>query len=662
MSLRLRSCCLCSSFVVIFTLFLSPRAFAGEGFQPVSPEELKMTGEPQAPGAPAIILYRQVDRDDSGHTAHEFNYSRVKILKEEGRKYADIEIPFYKEGGNNLVNVHGRTIRPDGSIVDFEGKIFEKTIAKAKGLKYLAKTFTLPDVQVGGIIEYYYTYDFSERYVYDSHWILSNELFTKHARFSLKPYRSPYINVSLHWSWQGLPPGTVPPAEGPDHVVRLEATNIPAFETEDFMPPENELKARVDFTYSDLFTETDPDRFWQKVGRTLNDSVESFIDKRKAMEQAVAQIVSANDTPETKLQKIYARVQQLRSTSYELRKTEQEQKREKEKEASNVEDVWRRGYGNGMQLNWLYLALVRAAGFEAYAVWASDRRHYFFNPQLMDRRKLDVDVVLVKLNGKDIYCDPGAAFTPFGLLEWPETGVQGRRLDKDGGVWVRTSLPDSSVSHVERTAKLTLSESGDVEGKLTVNFTGLEALRLRLEERLEDDAHRKKALEDVAQEFIPSASEVELTNKPDWSSSEPPLVAEFNVKIPGWVSGTGRRAMVPLGFFSASEKHLFEHTNRTHPIYFRYPFAQLDDITLDLPLGWQVGSLPKPQVADAKVVVYNLKAENNKGTLHLTRKLSLDALLMDTKYYPALRNFFEIVRTGDDEQIVLQPVGTAAAN
>lgn len=120
--------------------------------------------------------------------------------------------------------------------------------------------------------------------------------------------------------------------------------------------------------------------------------------------------------------------------------------------------------------------------------------------------------------------------------------------------------------------------------------------------------------------------------------------------------------MLPVGLFSASEKHLFEHANRTHAIYFRYPFAQLDDITLELPLGWQVGSLPKPQIADAKVLVYNLKVENDKGTLHLNRKLSLDALLMDTKYYPALRNFFEVVRTGDDEQIVLQPVGTAAAN
>jgi hypothetical protein len=33
-------------------------------------------------------------------------------------------------------------------------------------MKYLVKTFTLPDVQVGSIIEYFYTIDLSEHYIY----------------------------------------------------------------------------------------------------------------------------------------------------------------------------------------------------------------------------------------------------------------------------------------------------------------------------------------------------------------------------------------------------------------------------------------------------------------------------------------------------------------
>ena len=104
-----------------------------DGIPPVTPEELKMTSEPLAPGAPAIILYRQVDRDDRGNTAHENDFFRIKILTEEGRKYGDIEIPFFKSGGNNIVAIKARTIRSDGSVVNYDGKIYDKAIVKSKG-------------------------------------------------------------------------------------------------------------------------------------------------------------------------------------------------------------------------------------------------------------------------------------------------------------------------------------------------------------------------------------------------------------------------------------------------------------------------------------------------------------------------------------------------
>lgn len=651
----------CLTLLIVLCIIACPTlANAGVGFQPVSSEELKLTSEPKAPGAPAIILFRQVDRDDSGTRPHQDDYFRIKILTEEGRKYADVEIPFFKEE-ETIASIKARTIRPDGSIANFDGKVFDKSIVKAKGVKYLAKTFTLPDVQVGSIIEYYYTHDLSERYIFDSHWILSNELFTKSAKFSFKRYEPRYIVLSVHWTWQGLPPGTAEPKEGPDNIVRLEASNIPAFQLEDFMPPENELKARVNFIYSLESFDPDVGKFWKKTGKKLNDELESFVGKRSAMEQAVPQVVSPNDSPEVKLQRLYARVQQIRNTSYEVRKSKQEEKRAQEKEAKNVEDVWKHGYGDSVQLTWLYLALVRAAGFEAYGVWVPDRRNYFFDPKLMDSRRLDANVVLVKLNGKDIYCDPGAAYTPFGLLPWSETGVQGLRLDKDGGAWVLTKLPESSASRIERRANLKLSDTGDLEGKLTVTFTGLEALRRRVEERNEDEAERKKSLEDEVKDYIPAASEVDLTNKPDWSSTLP-LVAEFNLKVPGWVAGAGRRAIVPVGLFSATEKHLFDHANRVHPIYFEFPFQKVDDITMELPSGWQVTSLPPAQNPDVHAASYTLQVENAKGALHLTRKLNVDILLLEAKYYTPLRNFFQVVRLEDEQQVVLQPGSTAASN
>src|SRR5258708_33756630 len=104
----------------------------------------------------------------------------------------------------------------------------------------------------------------------------------------------------------------------------------------------------------------------------------------------------------------------------------------------------------------------------------------------MNLSQLNGDVVLVKLNGKDVYCDPATAFAPLGLLSWPETGVKGLRLDKDGGSWVVTTLPAGSDSRILRKADLKLADTGSLEGKLTVTYSGLEALWRRIEERNED--------------------------------------------------------------------------------------------------------------------------------------------------------------------------------
>jgi hypothetical protein len=362
-----------------------------------------------------------------------------------------------------------------------------------------------------------------------------------------------------------------------------------------------------------------------------------------------------------KLQKIYARVQQMRNTSYEALRTEQEEERENEKSAKTAEDVWKSGYGGRDQLTWLFLALVRAAGFEAYGVWASDRENYFFSPVWMDRGRLDANIVLVKLNGKDLYFDPGVAFTPFGLLPWAETSVQGLQMDKRGGTWVRTMLPESAQSRIERRASLKLSDTGDLEGKLAVTFTGLEAHSRRLDERNVDEVGRKQFLERQVKEFIRAASEVNLVNKPEWTSSAPTLVAEFNLKVPRWASVSGPRAVVPVGLFSASEKHVFDPVTRVHPIYMEFPCQRLDDVTIEIPSGWQVTSLPPGQSQLGHIVEYSLKVENDKARLHLERMLNLGILLVEEKYYPALRKFFQVVKAADERQIALQSGGATAS-
>jgi len=633
------------------------QAARAEDWLPISPDELKMTSEPKALGAPAIFLYRQVDRDDNGPS--EAVYARIKILTEEGRKYADVEIPFDK-ATESIHGIQARTIHPDGSIVKFDGTVYEKPIVQARGVKWLAKTFTMPDVQVGSIVEYRYRHEFQWGFVFNSHWILSQDLFTKDAKFSLDPYRAFY----LRYSWPiGLPTGTERPKDERGKI-RLESRDVPAFVTEDFMPPENELKFRVDFIYVSDFDprpEKDPDVFWKKYGKRIYHVVDDFVDKRRAMTEAVGQIVDPGDSPEVKLHRIYERTLRIRNLSFERQKSQQEADRENLKTAKNVEDLWKQGYGDGNQITWLFLALVRAAGIEADPVIVSTRDVRFFNYRIQNPAEINSNVVLVTLNGKEMFLDPGTAFAPFGLLPWSETAVRGLRLNKDGGTWIDTPLTEAADSRVERKGNLKLATNGTLEGKVTVTFTGQEALWRRLEERNEDDAGRKQFLEDEIKADVPSGIVVELANRPDWSSASATLVAEYDLKVPGWASIAGQRAVMPVGLFGGQDKRTFQHQIREHPLYFSFRHQIADDVTIELPPNWQVSSSPQPTRADHKVLGYASSSEIKNGSLHLKRELSVAALLVDAKYYDAMHDFFEIVRTGDEQQIILTPVKKMAA-
>ena len=89
-------------------------------------------------------------------------YERIKVLNEEGKQYANVvlayQTPSLFSGGSSfdstIKEITGRTIHADGTIVSFTGKPFERTAEKVKGEKRQEKVFTLPDVQVGSILEY----------------------------------------------------------------------------------------------------------------------------------------------------------------------------------------------------------------------------------------------------------------------------------------------------------------------------------------------------------------------------------------------------------------------------------------------------------------------------------------------------------------------------
>jgi hypothetical protein len=251
----------------VFFLLGSHSVAALDDWQPVTPEELKMTADPAHP-ADAIILYHEEISNDVKKDRQ--IYMRIKILTDKGKNHANVEIP-YGLWNSGIANFKARSIAPDGAITPFSGKPFDTTIVKGQGLKYVAKTFTFSNVQVGSIIEWRYSEYWADNLLYAPHWSVQESLPQKHAKFAYLP--SPRgasdgrggIKDRVYSSFIGLP-GDTKLKTYPDGRLELELKDIPAFEEEEFSLPPETLKMRVDFYYGNLNMGKAED-FWKEEGK-----------------------------------------------------------------------------------------------------------------------------------------------------------------------------------------------------------------------------------------------------------------------------------------------------------------------------------------------------------------------------------------------------------
>ena len=653
-------CATVFALVLVWAAAIAPRtSSAGDDWLPIPPADLALKDNPASPGAHAMILYRSSDMDSKESSVRE--YVRVKIFTQEGTKEADVELPFNRQQVN-VLDIRGRTIHPDGSIVNFEGKPFEKTIVKASGFQYLAKTFTLPDVHPGSIIEYKFREQSDPHYYVNESWTITGHLYTRDAHFVIRPDTGSYA-AALFYRQNGLPTGTVP-IKQPNGTYVMDIHNIAGLEEEEYMPPERALQAHVDFYYvnaSDPQNETS-EKFWNRKGKAWSEEVDRFINKKGALESDLSRTVSADDAPETKLRKIYARVQKIRNLSMEDDKSEKEQKQEQIKPNNNVEDVLKHNYANARELNYTFVGLARTAGFSASEVFVAPRHVNFFLPEMMDTSQISADIVWVHAGSQDYYLDPAASTFPFGIVPWYETNTRGIRCSKSGGEIVTVPPSPPTQATEIRTAELEIDSDGQAMGKLQVDYTGHLAASRREQSREEDESGRRKSIGDEIQAWLPAGSSFEVTALANWDNKDLPLHVEGTAKIPNLGTTAGRRMLVPASPFQSRQTAAFHPEKRLYAVYFNLPYEEIDDVKLKVPAEFKIESVPPAKQAKPGVVSYEISAAQQGNVVEVKRLLVLDGLAFPVTSYPALRNFFNSVKTYDDAQIVLQNAESAKNN
>ena len=125
-------------FTPICFLLAAVPALAGDDWRPIDPGHLAMKQPVVEKDADAEAIFWEVRINDAAEDLVFSHYIRIKVFTERGKEsQSRIDIPF--NGRNRIVDIAGRTIKPDGSIVELKkDAIFERTIVKVGGLKVKA--------------------------------------------------------------------------------------------------------------------------------------------------------------------------------------------------------------------------------------------------------------------------------------------------------------------------------------------------------------------------------------------------------------------------------------------------------------------------------------------------------------------------------------------
>lgn len=648
-------------------------------------EELTMTSQAGAPGADAVYLNWDEFTDD------ELNmksiYVRIKVLSEAGRDRGNVVLTGRKVQSDdylsdanfeNITDLAGRTIHGDGTVIPFTGKPQKRTVEKFKAyvvhnmasVQETETVMSLPDVEVGSILEYRYKVRIPEYTVKVPTWHIQKNLYVRSEHFSWKSTTTPLqdmltqrISSGMQWTaflppntqLQHWPtPGLVTKLQGmgqalPFVTYDLAAKDVPPLPKEDQMPPMKSLGYRVDFYPA---YDSSQEEYWKNEGKAWSRWQENFLSPA-GMADALQTVTTDNAPASDKLHKIYAAVMQMDNTDFTRPHTRLEDKVVGLKDAKSVKDIWERKRGTGDELTLLFVALARAAGLKASVMRVTGRDTNLFIPQWLTLSQLEDNIAIVDVDGKEQFFDPGQRYCPYGLLVWKHTGVGGLREVEKGTALAQTPMPPYMQTQTQRIGDLVVDANGDAQGILIVKWMGEAAIpwRQMMATHDEDEVHR--ALADWVKERIPAGMHVEVSDVKGLPDYEEPLEADLKVAGP-LASVTDKRLMLPGAFFEAGSKALFPEPSRTVPIQFDYAGRVMDAVRIRFPQEMKLESVPQQDnLPLLKLGMYRIFSETQGNTITLRRLFDLGTPFLNASEYGDVHSFFAKMSLDDQQPLVL---------
>jgi hypothetical protein len=641
------------------------------GWKPVTPDELKLSTPKVEPDADAEALLWEVyvsDEESGGDLQTVLHhYLKVKVFNERGREaFSKMDIPYGRLPGLGfnirIRDISARTTKPDGSVVMLkDADIFERDVVKGDDVKLKAKSFATPGIEPGAVIEYRWK-EIRGTVSYYQRLQFAREIPVQVVRYYIKPLDHPTLGM------MGQPFNTTntPIKRENSGYYSTSVFNVPSFKEEPRMAPEYAIRPWL-LLYYTKNAKIEPEKFWKDHGRSVFSEHKDSLNQSDEIKRAASEAVGAESDLEKKIEKLFYYSQDKIKDILDDQYNTPEEELTKFKANKNAGEALKRGLGTSDDINHLFAAMAIASGFETRVVKLPRRSDIFFPKWLTDDYFIRTENVAVKIGDTWRFFDPGSKYIPFGMLRWEEEGQSALISDNKEPVWATTPLSEAPKSAEIRKGNFKLFEDGSLEGKVTIEYTGHVGAYYKEYNDDDNPQQREETLKNLVKSNISSSAEISEISIENVTDPRKPFRYIFKLKVPAYATRTGKRMFFQPNVFERGSRPLFENAARRHEIYFQYPFAEMDELTIEIPPGFELESPDAPAtLADSgKIGINDITIGVSKDKKYVSYKRNFSfgnkgVIRFETGTYPALKAMFQAFHSANTHALTLRQSAASA--
>jgi Domain of Unknown Function with PDB structure (DUF3857) len=639
-------------------------------WQPITEAERQLKGPVVDPDAGVEALFWQVWVSDEQITGEVrrvlYHYVRLKVFNEEGKKkIATIDIEYRQD--TYITSVGGRTVKADGTILELsKDAVHDRDIVRAGKIKLKARSFAMPGVEAGSIVEYRWKEirDWrSMRYLRAN---FQREYPIQQVTYFVKPLPREY-SVSMRLRAFNC---QVPPLKKEnDDFESLTIQKLPAFQEEPLMPAEENVRSWALVYYTNEAANQDPDKYWVKEGKRvykeLKEAARAGGDIKEAARKAVAGAANSDEKTVRLIRYMRANVRNLYDNGVSMADRAKVISQMPKGRLRTAGEIVKSGLGTSDEMNRVFAALAQEVDLDARPALTASRDDVLFDKRLTDTYFLSNVNMAVRDGDHWKFYDVSAPLLQAGKLTWQAEAMTSLITDPKQPEFITVPATQAEDSLTSRTATLLLDASGALDGNIEETWTGHSAYDRRDRFAEDSDAQQQDRIKEEVLRTYPQA-EVTAIQVENVKNPEQPMRVRYHLHLPAYAQRTGKRLLFQPFFFERGVPPRFTAAERKYDIHFHYGWREQDRVTVKLPPGFQLEKAETPAPLDfGPLGSYKLTLSTRGDELIALRDVVFgrDGRLVFAKSaYSVLKQAFDEMHGRDNQILSLRqtaaPAGT----